>query len=160
MSDMAPQVLAFCAANDVTVSNILHAAWAMILRAYTGLEDVCFGYITMGRDIPLQGVEGIVGPFINILTARLAVHAGVTVGALIKESKRAYWQALAHQGTSLAQVQHELGLAGQPLFNTGVSLQTHLAGDGESQEEPPELSFRSIGGHDPTEVSEEELSRF
>ena len=151
---LAQDVQAFCEANDVTVSNVVHAAWAILLSVYTGSEDVCFGYLTSGRDIPVQGVEAIIGPFINVLTARLAVQAGSTMKKMVVASKEAYMQSLAHQNFSLAKVQHELGLSGQALFNTILSIQTRTMGGGKVEDvQEPELYFRSIGGHDPTEVS-------
>ena len=150
IGDIASEMNAFCAANDVTVSNVIYATWAVLLRAYTGSEDVAFGYLTSGRDVPVQGAEAIIGPFINILTSRLPVQSGVPMREVVEASKEAYLQGLPHQSCSLARVQHDLGLSGQTLFNTLVSVQTQLA-TGDPEE--PDLYFRSIGGHDPTEVS-------
>lgn len=154
ISSLFERIKAFCAAKDVTISNIIHAAWAIVLRVYTGLEDVCFGYLTAGRDIPVPDVENIVGPFINILTARLAVRRDEALSVLVAASKTSYVQALPHQATSMAQVQHALGLSGQSLFNTAVSLQTYAAAEDTHD---PELCLRSTGGFDPTEVSQQSM---
>lgn len=159
LSHLAADVQSFCAANNVTVSNLIHTAWAILLRTYTGSDDVCFGYLASGRDIPVQGVEDTVGPFINILTARLAVTADTTVAALVSASKESHMQALPHQSCSLAQIHHALGISGQSLFNTAVSLQAYAStgtggdgdGDGDASQQPG-LCFRSKGGRDPTEV--------
>lgn len=153
--DVAAEIQAFCAAADVTVSNIVHTAWALVLRAYTGSNDVCFGYLTSGRDIPVDQVESIVGPFINMLTARHQVLEETTINDLVNESKEYYWKSLPYQNYSLAEVQHELGLSGQALFNTVISIQNYGGGANGSKEPQPEqeqeVRMRSIGGHDPTE---------
>lgn len=148
LNDMAAEIQAFCAANDATVANIVHATWAIMLRTYTGSEDVCFGYLTSGRDVPVSGVEGVVGPLINILTARRSVQAGTCMSDMAAADKAAHLQSLPYQSCSLARVQHKLGLAGQALFNTVVSVRTHLA----DTQQASELSFRGLRGHDPTEV--------
>lgn len=151
LGHLAADAQEFCATHNVTLSNVIHAAWAVLLRSYTGSEDVCFGYLTSGRDIPLARVEDTLGPFINVLTARLAVHPGATMNDLVTAAKDAHVRALPHQSCSLAKVQHELGMAGnRALFNTAVSVQARL---NEDQSQEAELRFQGITGYDPTEVS-------
>jgi hypothetical protein len=58
--------------------------------------------------------------------------------------------ALPHQHTSLAQVQHDLGLSGKSLFNTAVSIQNHS--EAETAERSG-LLFEQMEGYDPSEVS-------
>ena len=142
----------YCAANDVTCTNIIHAAWALVLRAYTGLEHVSFGYLVSGRDVPVDKVEETAGPFVNMLAARLEVQACTNLRSIVAASKKSYAEALPHQSSSLAEVQHALGLSGQVLFNTVLSVQSTGSVD-EGEAPPPGLEFRSIGGEDPTEVS-------
>jgi hypothetical protein len=38
-------------------TNVLQTAWALVLHTYTGAEDVCFGYIAAGRDVPVVGTH-------------------------------------------------------------------------------------------------------
>ena len=154
VSNLFERVQAFCSARGVTTSNIIHAAWAIVLRTYTGSDDVCFGYLTAGRDIPVQDIEDIVGPFTNILTARLTTPRDEPLSALVEASKHSYVQALPYQATSMAQVQHVLGLSGQALFNTAVSLQTYAATTTSHKTHEPELHLRTTGGFDPTEVGQ------
>ncbi len=39
----ASQVFRFCTDNDIHVLDLLKAAWAAVLRGYTGNSNVCFG---------------------------------------------------------------------------------------------------------------------
>lgn len=149
---LTAEIQTFFASRDVTISNLIHTAWAILLRIYTGSEDVFFGYLTSGRDVPVRDVEDTAGPFINMLTARLAVPPNTTVSTLVAASKESHMQSLGHQNCSLTQLQHALGLAaGQALFNTAVSLQTQFISSVEDREEEPALAFRGTGSHDPTE---------
>ncbi|OJZ82578.1 hypothetical protein ASPFODRAFT_84018 [Aspergillus luchuensis CBS 106.47] len=68
----ASQLRTFCIRNGVTLSTLLQAAWAMVLRIYCDSDRVCFGSLVSGRDVPIDGVENVIGPFLNILVCQLA----------------------------------------------------------------------------------------
>ncbi|RBA15944.1 hypothetical protein FPRO05_12165 [Fusarium proliferatum] len=55
--------------HDVSISNFFQGAWAFVLRAFTGSEDVCFGYLTSGRNFPVDRIVEIVGPLISMLVS-------------------------------------------------------------------------------------------
>lgn len=114
---------AFCRSHGVTLSNIFQLAWAMVLRAYTGTDDVCFGYLTSGRDAPVEGiVEHAVGPYINMLVCHLNLRDDADVRELVFQIQSDFLDGLPHQNCSLANIQHALSLSGQALFNTAMSV--------------------------------------
>ncbi|ODA76456.1 hypothetical protein RJ55_07725 [Drechmeria coniospora] len=118
----ATKVRNFCQQNNVTLASIFRLAWAKVLKAYTGEEQVCFGYLASGREIP------------------------ILVGSL-EVLQDEYLKSLQFQHIGLAQIQRELKLAGQALFNTVLSYQrrSHVnfsIGD---------IQIRSLDGLDPTE---------
>lgn len=41
----------FCQEHDLKLVTIFQAAWALVLRCYTGLDDVCFGYSEDSHDL-------------------------------------------------------------------------------------------------------------
>ena len=51
--------------RGVTVSTVLQFAWAVLLSRMTGNRVVAFGETVSGRPSDLDGVEGMVGLFIN-----------------------------------------------------------------------------------------------
>jgi hypothetical protein len=53
----------------LTHSAFLHMVWALVLAYFTGRRQVCFSYISSSHDYPINGIEEIVGPLINMLTA-------------------------------------------------------------------------------------------
>jgi len=139
---------------QVTIANIMHVAWAFVLRKYTGADDVCFGYLTAGRDAPVEDIRQTVGCFINMLCCRIQLCQTQTLEEVFREAQDQHLQGLPYQSCSLARVQHELGLAGRTLYNTSISIQNHsdtvemLGGEG-----PDAISFEMEQGHDPSEVS-------
>lgn len=146
----------FCDKNSVTVPSVMQAVWGLVLRCYTGSDQICFGYLASGRDVAVEGIEETVGPFINMLICHMNMTANSRIGELVKNVQADYLAGLEHQHCSLAQIQHALDLAGQPLFNTMMSVQKTSSSsnipDGDSG--TPTLSFENIGSHDPTEVSD------
>ena len=144
------ELQALCAESGVTFSNVILTAWALVLRSYTKSEDVCFGYLASGRDTPINGIEDIVGPFINMLVFRFRFTPTMLLKSLFYEAQDAYLASLPHQHFSLAKVQHELGGANRSLFNTAMSIQ----GGGPSDQTGEELiEFESVVAHDPSEYS-------
>ncbi|KAI3222123.1 hypothetical protein DTO012A7_8989 [Penicillium roqueforti] len=113
----------FCRDHGITISSLLQVAWGVVLRAYTGSESVCFGYLNACRDIPVQDAHDISGPLINLLICRLSLADDSSVLSTLAENHAAYAQSLDHQHCSLAEVMHSLRRSGQPLFNTAMSLQ-------------------------------------
>ncbi|KQU49397.1 non-ribosomal peptide synthetase [Rhodococcus sp. Leaf278] len=73
------------AARDlsVTVNTVVQAAWALVLAAELGRDDVVFGATVSGRPADLTGVEETLGLFINTLPVRVRVRRDDTVASLL-----------------------------------------------------------------------------
>jgi amino acid adenylation domain-containing protein len=70
--------------TDVTPSNVIRAAWALLLAAYTGCDDVVFGETLAGRDIAVPGITDICGPTLTTVPTRVKIDSGATVKDLLK----------------------------------------------------------------------------
>ncbi|KAH8602265.1 nonribosomal peptide synthase [Bisporella sp. PMI_857] len=148
--DRFPELQAMCKKMKVTLANVTQAAWALCLREYTKSEDVCFGNLTSGRDVPVPGVQETIGAFINMLVCRVKFNQQPTLKEVYQKVQQDYIESLEFQHTSLAQVQHDL-TGGNPLFNTAVSIQKGAASD--EAEESGTISFDPILAHDPGEFA-------
>ncbi|EAW11035.1 nonribosomal peptide synthetase gliP [Aspergillus clavatus NRRL 1] len=51
----------------VTPAIFYYAAWAFVLSLYTDSDSVVFGAVMAGRNLPLHGIDEVVGPLINTL---------------------------------------------------------------------------------------------
>ncbi|KAF1848737.1 nonribosomal peptide synthase [Cucurbitaria berberidis CBS 394.84] len=138
--------------TDVTFANVLLAAWALVLRSYVGSSDVCYGYLTSGRNVPINDIESAVGAFINMLVSRLSVTPALSLLLVIQQVKNDFIESMPHQHCSLAQFQHDLGLSGKALFNTAVSIQTRVTTD-DSTHDNAGIEFQQLDGHDPSEFA-------
>ncbi|GLA89361.1 nonribosomal peptide synthase [Aspergillus tubingensis] len=112
-----------CHKHAITLTNLFQIVWAVVLGAYVGTDEVCFGYTTLGRDMPVDGVETMVGPLVNVLAATVQLKQDESIlNALLTHQNR-LTSSLQHQHYALADMYACLGLAGSQLFNTIVSLQ-------------------------------------
>lgn len=115
----------YCATLGVTVNTLVQGAWAVLLSALTGREDVVFGATVSGRSGALDGVESMVGLFINTIPVRVRCAAGDTVGELLTGLASRQTTLLDHQHHSLTDIHRAAGLGA--LFDTLVAFQSYPA---------------------------------
>ncbi len=94
----------FARASRVTFNTLLQAAWAVLVRRYTGRDDVLYGVTTSGRPPTLPGADQMVGLFINTLPLRLEVPAGELLGTWLKTVQRRHAEIMRHTHCALAQI--------------------------------------------------------
>lgn len=140
----------FCTDSGVTISNVLQLVWALVIRCYTGSDEVCFGYLASGRDIPVKNIESAVGVFINMLICRISLTNDLDLGEALEKVQMDFLNSMTHQSCSLAEVQHELNLSGTALFNTAFTYQKHA--DAVEQSESM-LLYEFGDACDPSEYS-------
>src|SRR5262249_48059577 len=68
-----------------TLSALVQAAWALLLRAYSGQDDVVFGVTIAGRPQSLPGADRMVGLFVNTLPARVRARAWERLPSLLAD---------------------------------------------------------------------------
>lgn len=59
---------------QVTVPNLFQAMWGALLARYNNTDDVAFGTVVSGRSSAVQGIENMVGLFINTIPVRLQMN--------------------------------------------------------------------------------------
>lgn len=149
---------AFCQLWDITPSTVIQTAWALVMKSYTGLDTVCFGSLSSGRDLPIDDVENIYGPLITMIACKLHLNAGFRVLESLKTLQNDYLNSLAYRDFPLRRIHKMLHLKTDALFNSAVSIQRvsqKYVADGSS------ISFRAERSDDFTEVRKYavELSR-
>ena len=144
----------FCQRQEITLSNLLQVAWGLVLQIYTGSDASCFGYLNSGRDVPVAGVDSILGPFINMLVCRVETDASASVLSMLQKNQAEYLRSAPHQHYSLAEILHQVNTGGKMLFNTIMSLQRPRTSLNASETEGQcSITLETVGGEDPTEVS-------
>jgi amino acid adenylation domain-containing protein/non-ribosomal peptide synthase protein (TIGR01720 family) len=72
-----------CKKHGVTLNSICQTAWAALLARYSGEQDVLFAITSSGRPGDIEGINDIVGPFINTLPARIKISKEMELGELL-----------------------------------------------------------------------------
>jgi non-ribosomal peptide synthetase component F len=141
----------FCQEQSITVAMLMQAAWAVVLKLYTGLTQDCFGCLRSDQEA-LPGAAGILGPLISMLPCKFIFDdlKTATVKNLLGTSQHDTSIAMKHSGCSLAKLHDELGLSESPLFDTVMAIQhawpANLGGGGD-------LVIETVDAVDPCEYA-------
>ncbi|MDH2428009.1 non-ribosomal peptide synthetase [Sphaerisporangium sp. TRM90804] len=115
----------------VTLGTVVQGAWGLLLGRLTGRQDVVFGTTVSGRDAEVEGIESMVGLFINTLPSRLRWEPADTLAALLGRLQDEQARLLDHQHLGLAEVQRVAGHAGGgELFDTLLVFENYPADAG------------------------------
>ncbi|MFG3027365.1 non-ribosomal peptide synthase/polyketide synthase [Streptomyces sp. NPDC048253] len=117
--------------RGVTLGTLVQGAWGLLVGRMTGRQDVLFGTTVAGRDAAVDGIESMIGLFINTLPTRLRWTQGDTLGALLERLQEEQSATLDHQHLGLADIQRAAGhTGGGELFDTLVVFENYPGGDG------------------------------
>ncbi|WP_187355114.1 non-ribosomal peptide synthetase [Paenibacillus tengchongensis] len=70
---------------DVTQSAVLYTAWGILLQKYSNTNDVIFGTVLSGRDLPIEGINDMVGLFINTVPLRFKFSPNDSLVGIMKD---------------------------------------------------------------------------
>ncbi len=91
--------------RHVTLNNLFQTAWGVLLQKYNNTRDVVYGAIVSGRPAEIEGVEDMVGTFINAVPVRVSASPRQSFSHLLAEVKDRTIQAKPFEYLPLAEVQ-------------------------------------------------------
>jgi amino acid adenylation domain-containing protein len=100
-------IQALCAATGITENTFMQVVWGLLMTRYNNTNDVVFGTVVSGRPAEVEGVETMIGLFINTVPVRLRVGDTDTVLDLLKAQHEASIESTPHHYSQLAQIQAE-----------------------------------------------------
>ncbi|WP_344929845.1 condensation domain-containing protein, partial [Streptosporangium carneum] len=109
--------------RGLTLNTVVQGAWAVVLSRLTGRDDVVFGVTVSGRPPELEGVESMVGLFINTLPLRLRLRYAEPLAGMLARLQEEQAALLAHHHLGLAEIQNLVGLG--ELFDTTMVFENY-----------------------------------
>ncbi|WP_295473025.1 non-ribosomal peptide synthase/polyketide synthase [uncultured Pseudomonas sp.] len=108
--------------HQLTVNTFAQAAWALVLRRYSGERDVLFGVTVAGRPASLPQMQHCVGLFINSVALRVPMPAAgerLSVRQWLQQLFERNLELREHEHLPLVAIQECSELPkGQPLFDS------------------------------------------
>ncbi|MCW4351913.1 non-ribosomal peptide synthase/polyketide synthase [Hoyosella sp. YIM 151337] len=122
----------------VTVNTVIQAAWGIVLATETARDDIVFGATVSGRPPELDGVEDMIGLFINTLPVRVRLEPTETFADLLIRVQHEQAGLLEHHYVQLADIQRTAGqgaifdtltvFESYPVDRAGLGADNDLAG--------------------------------
>ncbi|WIM38150.1 amino acid adenylation domain-containing protein [Paenibacillus sp. PK4536] len=131
----------------VTVSNLFLAVWGVILGRYNQREDVVFGTVISGRPPQIQGIERMVGSFINTIPVRIQMSSEQTFAQLFRHIRQLMIEAQTYDYCSLAEIQSRSELKQQLLDHIMVFENYPLQDLVQQNEWAEKLGFHITNAH-------------
>ncbi|MDI3411507.1 condensation domain-containing protein [Bacillus sonorensis] len=112
--ELTNRIMKLANRNHVTINTVLQSIWAIVLAKYNNSEDVVFGTVVSGRDAEVEGIEKMVGVFINTIPTRVRLERDKSFKDVLRitqadalESNRYNYLNLA-EVQSLSELKHDL----------------------------------------------------
>lgn len=130
---------------SLTTASFIRTAWALVVSIYSSADDVVFGEILNGRDVPLAGVEDLVGPTLASIPRRIKIDRAMSVQELLADVQMQLNDVIPHQFAGLQRIKtlNAAAAAACDFRNLlaidvadgvpGDSLWSNMKGDGSAQ---------------------------
>ncbi|MBX8600603.1 AMP-binding protein, partial [Pseudomonas cichorii] len=147
--DLSKRLRAQARQLGVSVASLHHLAWAQVVSAASGRDDVVFGTVLMGRLSGGEGADRALGMFINTLPLRLQLNA-LEARTGVRETHARLSALLAHEHAPLALAQRCSGVpASTPLFSALLNYR-YSAAPGDYSLSPAWAGIEALKGDERT----------
>lgn len=126
----------FARLNRLTLSTVVHGAWALTQARTSNTDDVVYGATVSGRPADMPDVDRIVGAFINTLPVRVDAGSKQPVVPWLRELQDQLLELRNHELDALGDVARWTGVRAADLFDAilvfenAPDTQSPLAGTG------------------------------
>ncbi|WP_435298930.1 amino acid adenylation domain-containing protein [Timonella sp. A28] len=141
-------VLVWAREQGLTVNAVYETAWALALRALTGHSDVVFGTTVSGRPAELEGVEDIIGLFLNTVPRRVTVNPTASPAAQVRQVQEQHAALMDYHHVGLGRIQQWVNVG--TLFDTLYVMRNTPEDDDAFERLSAQAGLADIDGGDAT----------
>ena len=131
--------------RGLTLNAVLLGGLAIALGRHAGKADVAIGVVAAGRPPVLEGVEAMVGMFINTLVLRIEIDEGLAVGQWLTSVQDRQAGVLEHEHSAMTEVQKWSGLGAGTTLTDTLFAYWNFGGNGGSSSQA--LTYRTVDGY-------------
>ncbi|PTX61374.1 putative pyridoxal-dependent aspartate 1-decarboxylase [Kordia periserrulae] len=106
----------FCSEVAITQNTFLQTVWGYLLSKYNNTKDVVYGAVVSGRPAELDGIQDMIGLFVNTIPVRVQYENDTTVEEILKNVHQDTIAGNKHHYLTLSEVQSQSEL-GSDLIN-------------------------------------------
>ena len=118
---------ALTARAQATMNTLVELAWGLVLQVYNRQDDVVFVKVVSGRNNASEGVEDVVGLFINSVPVRVRTPKGTTVIEALEMLQHQAAETNEWDFCPLSAIQQQTDL-GADLFQSIVAFENYDSG--------------------------------
>ncbi|WP_343943877.1 amino acid adenylation domain-containing protein [Pseudonocardia zijingensis] len=96
-------------AIGVTLNSVVGTALGLVLGHAAGTDDVVFGMTVAGRPTEVEGIESVVGVFLNTIPARVRLDPRATMADAVRAMHEQRAAMMPHEYLGLGDVQRAVG---------------------------------------------------
>ncbi|WP_460860580.1 condensation domain-containing protein, partial [Rheinheimera gaetbuli] len=146
-TDVSMQLRQVAKSLKVSPAALFHSAWAILVGACSGRDDVVFGTVVSGRLQGTVGAESMMGVFMNTLPLRVKLKR-LSVLQLVQQVQSALLDLIPFEQASLALAQQCTSLPKEaPIFSAMLNYR-HSVGEATGAEAQQTSDYEVIGGHE------------
>ncbi|KAJ4290804.1 hypothetical protein N0V90_009999 [Kalmusia sp. IMI 367209] len=93
--------------HGITFATVIKTAWSLVLSQLSRENDVVFGQLVSGRNVPVHQAERILGCCVNIIPVRVAMAEITTALDLLQQVQNNYASALSYETTDFTTIVKE-----------------------------------------------------
>ncbi|PZS36911.1 MAG: non-ribosomal peptide synthetase [Pseudonocardiales bacterium] len=133
-AELTSELIEAAARHSVTLNIVVQAAWAIVLAQQTARKDIVLGVTVSGRSPELDGVEEMIGLFINTVPVCARIAGDTTLAELLHSLQDEQARLISYPYVGLSAIQKLAGLG--RLFDTTFVFQNQPGGGDVREIEP------------------------
>jgi len=134
--DISNQIKVFAKENSISVASFFYGVWGILAQKLNNTRDIVIGTTISGRDHPINGIENMIGLFINTIPLRIQTAEKETIIQLLKKINETTKRQNEFGSTPLVDINAYSGISNQSqLFNSLVVIENYPLNMNDYQDE-------------------------
>ena len=129
------QVMQVCKRYNVTEACLFKTLLGITLQMYSQTNDVVFGEVVSGRDVPVSGIDQMGGPTISTIPTRIRCDSNMTLQELYSQVQKQHISRFDYSSVSVNQIESWIDI--KPLIEILFVYQNNSLNDNPNQKLEP-----------------------